>query len=233
LGLSWAFIQPIVLLLLYTFIFSFVLQIRYGDDDTTAGFSAYLFCGLLPWFAFAEGVTRSASVIIANSNLIKKVVFPSEILPAYVVVSALIIEFIGLAVFCLFVGAFYGGLGWELALLSLVIAAQFLFTMGVSWFVASINVFLRDVGQAMGLVMTTWMFLTPIFYPAHLIPDRFRFILGFNPMFYIVEAYRDLILEGQIPSLLEAVGLAGMALSTFVAGHWFFRRSNKAFVDVL
>ena len=233
LGLSWAVIQPLTLLILYTFIFSYVLKVRYGAEGTTASFGAYLFCGLLPWFAFSESVARSASILIVHTNLIKKVVFPSGILPAYVVVSAIVTELFGLAVFCIIVALFYKGLGWHVLLLPVVMVVQFLLTMGVAWFVSSINVFLRDVGQALGLVLTAWMFLTPIFYPPDLIPERFRFVTVINPMHYIVQAYRDLILDQRLPTFPDVLTMLGMALLSFVFGYWFFRRSQKAFAEVL
>jgi lipopolysaccharide transport system permease protein len=232
-GLSWAIIQPIALLLLYTFVFSTILKIRFGASGTTAGFAAYLFCGMLPWLAFAEGVTRSTSVILEQAPLIKKVVFPSEILPAYVVVSALVMEFVGLAALLAGVGVFSRGLGWPLLLLPLVIVLQFLFTMGLGWLLASLNVFLRDVGQLLGLALTLWVFVTPIFYPAELMPARFRWLLDLNPMFYVVQAYRDLVLEQRLPVPAHLAALAGMAFSAFVGGYWFFRRSKHAFVDIL
>lgn len=232
-GLSWAVIQPLTLLLLYTFIFSYILKIRLGGSGTTASFALYLFCGMLPWLAFAEGVTRSASVVLEQAHLIKKVVFPSEILPAYVVISALVMESVGLAVLLAAVGLFYRGLGWPMLLLPVIIVLQFLFTMGLGWLLASVNVFLRDVGQLLGLTMTLWMFLTPIFYPAEMMPERLRWLLELNPMYYVVQAYRDLVLEQRLPVLPHLATLAAMAVAAFVLGHWFFRRSKHAFVDVL
>jgi lipopolysaccharide transport system permease protein len=232
-GLSWAIIQPLALLLLYTFVFAYVLKIRFGGNGTTGGFALYLFCGMLPWLAFAEGITRSASVIVEQAPLIKKVVFPSEILPAYVVISALLMELVGLAIMLVGVGLFSRGIGWSLLLLPLVMVLQFLFTMGVGWVLASLNVFLRDVGQVLGLAMTLWMFLTPIFYPAELMPARYAWVLALNPMYYVVQAYRDVILEGRFPLGPPLLVLAVVAVVSFVVGHWFFRRSKHAFVDVL
>jgi len=232
-GFSWAIIQPVTLLLLYTFVFSYVLRIRLGGSGTTASFALYLFCGMLPWLAFAEGVTRSASVIVEQTPLIKKVVFPSEILPAYVVISGLVMECVGLGILLTAVGLFYRGLGWPVLLLPGIIVLQFLFTMGLAWLLASVNVFLRDVGQLLGLGMTLWMFLTPIFYPAEMIPGPFRWLLGLNPMYYVVQAYRDLVLEQRLPILMNVATLTAMAVLTFVLGYWFFRRSKHAFVDVL
>lgn len=232
-GLSWAIIQPLTLLLLYTFVFAYVLKIRLGGSGTPASFALYLFCGMLPWLAFVEGVTRSASVILDQAHLIKKVVFPSEILPAYVVLSALVMEFVGLALLVAGVGVFQRNLGWPMVFLPVIILLQFLFTMGLGWFFASINVFLRDVGQLLGLGMTLWMFLTPIFYPAEMVPERFRWVLDLNPMYYLVQAYRDVVLDQRFPALPHVVALAAIAMATFILGHWFFRRSKHAFVDVL
>jgi ABC-type polysaccharide/polyol phosphate export permease len=232
-GLSWAVIQPLALLGLYTFIFSYVLRLRLGGSDSTGTFALYLLCGMLPWLAFAEGLTRSASVILEQAHLIKKVVFPSEILPPYVVVTALAIELVGLGVLLAAVAVFRGGVGWPLLLLPVVILLQFLFTVGLGWVLASVNVFLRDVGQVLALGLTLWMFVTPIFYPAELMPARFRWVLDVNPMYYVVEAYRAVVMDQRLPDLSHAAVLAAMALVAFVAGHWVFRRSKHAFVDVL
>lgn len=233
LGLSWAVIQPLALLLLYTFVFSSILRLRYGQSDSTASFGAYLFCGLLPWFAVSDSLTRAANVVIANGNLIKKVIFPSDILPVYVVVSAIVIEFIGLGVFFVVLLLSRAGLGWECLLLVVVIVLQFLLTTGMAWLLASLNVFLRDVGQLLGLGLTIWLFLTPVFYPENLIPEQFRLVLTLNPMFYVVDAYRDLIMEQRLPAGSHLATLALMGVVVFVIGHWFFQRSSKAFIDVL
>lgn len=233
LGLSWAVIQPLALLGLYTFVFSLVLRVRFEGAGGTLGAALYLFCGMLPWLAFAEGVSRSASVILDHVPLIKKVVFPSEILPAYVVGSALVAEAIGLALFLLAATLFQTPPGWTALALPLVLIPQVMFTLGLGWLLASLNVFLRDVGQLVGLGLTAWMFVTPIFYPAELVPGAFRFVLAGNPMRYVVEGYRALLLEGRLPAPAHLLTLACVALATFVLGHAFFQRSKRAFVDVI
>ncbi len=178
-------------------------------------------------------MTRSTTVVLEHAHLIKKVVFPSEILPAYVVLSALVSEFVGLAGLLLGVGLFYHGLGWTALGLPVVIAFQVMLTLGLGWFLASVNVFLRDVGQLLGLVITLAMFLTPIFYPADMVPERFRWLLVLNPLYYLVDAYRALVLEQRLPAVAHVAVLAGMALVAFVAGHWVFQRAKPAFVDVI
>jgi ABC-type polysaccharide/polyol phosphate export permease len=233
LGLSWAVIQPLTLLMLYTFVFSYVLKIRLGGTTSTKSFALYLFCGMLPWIAFSEGVVRSANVILEHAHLIKKVVFPSEILPAFAVTSALVMEALGLAVLLIAVQLFHDGLDVTLFALPVVIVMQVMLTMGFGWFVASLNVFLRDVGQVLGLTMTLWMFMTPIFYPPEAIPARAHWVLTVNPLYHAVESYRSLILERRMPPIEHFVILGVMALAAFFAGHWFFRRSKNAFVEVL
>jgi lipopolysaccharide transport system permease protein len=233
LGLSWAVIQPLTLLMLYTFVFSYVLKIRFGETASTRSFALYLFCGMLPWIAFSDGVMRSAFVILEHAHLIKKVVFPSEILPAFAVLSALVMEGLGLAVLLIAVLLFYEGLGSTLLMLPVVLVLQVMLTMGLAWFVASLNVFLRDVGQVLGLGMTLWMFMTPIFYPPEAIPARVHWVLTLNPLYHVVQIYRDLILERQLPGMEHFAILTAMALTAFLGGHWFFRRSRNAFVEVL
>jgi lipopolysaccharide transport system permease protein len=232
LGLSWAVIVPLTLLSLYTFLFSYVLKLRLGGSGTTASFAVYLFCGMLPWLAFAEGVTRSTSVVLEHAHLIKKVVFPSEILPAFVVLAAVVSQLVGLALLLAFVGAVYG-LGWTVLALPVVLALQVMLTLGLGWLLACVNVFLRDVGQVLGLAVTLAMFLTPIFYPADLVPGRFQWLLALNPLHHLVDAYRALVLEGRLPGAAGIAGLAVMALAVFVLGHWAFQRAKPAFVDVI
>jgi lipopolysaccharide transport system permease protein len=232
-GVSWAFIQPLALLGLYTFVFSLVLGVRFGDSTHAFNAPFYLFCGMLPWLAFAEGLGRSTTVILEHVPLIKKVVFPSDILPTFVVGSALVAEAIGLALFLLAATLLRDPPGWTALALPLVLVPQILLTLGLGWLLASLNVFLRDVGQLVGLGLTLWMFVTPIFYPASLVPPRYEMILTLNPMRYVVEGYRALLLDGRWPSAPHLLILGAAAMATFLVGHWFFRRSQRAFVDVL
>jgi homopolymeric O-antigen transport system permease protein len=231
-GLSWAVIQPLALLVLYTFVFSQVLNVRFGAGRHPSEFAVYLFCGMLPWLAFADGLTRASAVLIEERPLITKVVFPSEVLPVSAVVSALVMESVGLAVL-LIVQALSGGLGWTLGVLPLVIALQFLLTLGLGWCLASVTVFLRDVRQLLALALTLWMFLTPIVYPEELVPPRFAWLLTVNPMRAVVLAYRTVVLEQRLPPRSALLTLAATAIIAFVAGHWLFERSKQYFADIL
>jgi ABC-type polysaccharide/polyol phosphate export permease len=234
LGLWWAVIQPLALLAVYTFVFSVIIPTRFGGGDAGSGeFALYLFCGLLPWLAFADAVTRSSSVLIEQAPLIKKVVFPSEILPVHLVLSALLVELIGLTAFLVVLVALGRVPGPALLAIPVVLALQFLFTAGVAWALATFAVYLRDVRQLVGLVLILWMFLTPIIWPADIVPARFVWVLRLNPMSYVVEAYRGAVLHGSVPDPASLAVLAGMALTTFVCGYWVFHRSKQTFADLL
>ena len=233
LGLWWAVIQPLALLALYTFVFSGIMSVRLNGSTSTGEFALYAFCGLLPWLAVADALTRSASVLFDQQPLIKKVVFPSEILPVHLVLSALVVEIVGLVVFLVVVIA--GGRlpGWSLLLLPIVIALQFFFMTGIAWLLSTLAVYLRDVRQVVGLVLTLWMFLTPIVYPASLVPARFKWVLDINPMTAIVDAYRAALLDDRMPSPVPLVIFAAVALTLFVSGHWVFTRAKPTFADLL
>lgn len=232
-GVVWSVIQPLFMMALYTFVFAVILKVKFGANGSTTSFALYLVCGLLPWLAFSEGLTRCASVVIDNANLVRKVVFPLEILPINVVAAALVSQIIGTAILlgaCLAMGI---GASWTWLAIPVMLIPQILWTLGLGWLLASIGVYVRDVGQIIGMGLTTWVFLTPIYYPATAIPARFRFLLDANPMATIVEGYRSLILDGTLPPLamLGATSLAGLLVC--ILGHAWFFKTKRGFADVL
>jgi lipopolysaccharide transport system permease protein len=233
LGLWWVVIQPLALLALYTFVFSYIMKMRLSPGDGAGEFALYLFCGLLPWLAFADALTRSASVIVEQTPLIRKVVFPSEILPVHAVLSALVVEAVGLVVLVAGLTAWGRPPGWALLVLPFVVVLQFLFTTGVAWLLATVAVFIRDTRHFVGLGLTLWMFLTPIVYDVAYVPEQFRWALTINPIWHIVDAYRGALLDARLPSLVPMSVLAGLALLTFFLGHWAFCRSKHVFADLL
>jgi len=233
LGLWWAVIQPMALLALYTFVFSYVMRGRLGDSGRPGEFAFYCFCGLLPWLAVSDALTRSSSVLVEQAPLIKKVVFPTEVLPVHLVLSAIIVEFVGLAVFFVVVVLWGRMPGWALLTLPIVVALQFLFTAGAAWLLATLALYLRDVRQVVGLGLTLWMFLTPIVYPASMVPARFQWLLNLNPMTAIVETYRGALLDNHLPAFGSLAVFAVIAVVTFVSGHWVFMRLKPSFADLL
>ena len=232
-GLFWSVIHPLIMLVLYTFVFSTILKVRVGAEEGTGNFAIYLFCGMLPWNAFAEALNRSSGVVLEHGNLIKRTIFPAVILPVYLVISGIINEVIGLGI--LFAALLLTGHHFSPLILALpaVLLLQFTFTVGLAWIVAGTTVFIRDVGQVLGVGLTLWLFLTPIFYPPALMPDQWRFLINLNPIYGLVEAYRGLILLGRPPAWPSLSVLGACALTAFLVGHRVFIKMQPAFADVI
>lgn len=231
LGNWWAVIQPLSTLALYTFVFSVVLNIRFGTPGH-GGFAIYLMAGLLPWLAFSETILRATTVIVGNQNLVKKVVFPLPVLPASLVASGLVNQAIGTVVL-LAVVAFLSGLKLSLLWLPVILAVQVAFSLGLAWAIASLGVFVRDINAGIGLFLNFWMYLSPILYPAEMVPEAYRWVFAFNPIAFLVEAYRGAILEGHGPDPLLLLAHGSLAIAVMVLGYAFFAKTQRAFADVL
>jgi lipopolysaccharide transport system permease protein len=231
LGAWWALLQPLFMLALYTFVFAIVLKVRFGPGGT-GDFALSLWAGLLPWLAFAETATRAAGAIAAQPNLVKKVVFPLELLPASLGLAALANQLIGLALL-LVAAAWTGAVFATWAYLPLLLAVQLAFTLGVAWLLASLGVFIRDLAAAIGLVLNAWMYLSPVLYPASLVPEAYRGWFMLNPVALWAEATRGVVLLGQAPDPRLLAGHALLAALTLGLGLWFFTRTRRAFADVL
>lgn len=196
LGMLWTVIHPLILLVVYVFVFSKIIGVRYSlGPSSLENFALYMFCGMVPWLAFSEAVGRSPTLLFENGNLIKRVAFPSEILPFYVVIAGLVNLFIGVAIIIAASLIIFQHISIALLLFPVLLVFQVIFTLGLAYFLSAINVFIRDVQQAIPVFLTLWMFLTPIFYPLEIVPKEFRKFLFLNPMTYVVNGYRDMFLE--------------------------------------
>ena len=233
LGPVWAVLTPLVMISIFTFIFAGVFGARFGANGTAWDYALYVFCGLLPWTAFQESVQGSSGVVVAHANLVKRVVFPLEALPVAQALSAVVWQLAGTLVLLTAALLFGHGLHVTVLWLPLLLASQLLLTLGASWLVASLGVFVRDTAQAAGLVLMAWMYLTPIIYPETAVPERFRRWVELNPFTPLVRSYRLTLLEGSPPDLrgLAYFTLCGLVL--FVLGYWWFARTRKNFADVL
>ena len=230
LGLVWSFLQPLWMLLLFTFVFSTVMKISLAGART-GHFAIFLFSGLLPWMAVQEGVSRASTAITDNSSLVKKLRFPAEILVLAVVLAALLHEAIAALIFLGVLG-FLGELAWGgLPLLLLAVPLQIALTLGLGLLLGAVNVFFRDIAQVLGMVFTGWFYLTPIVYPAAAVPARFRGWIELNPLTALVELYRQSFLGGA-PALVPGTGALALAAAVLLcAGFLLFRRLKAAFVD--
>ncbi len=232
-GIFWSLLNPLAMLALYTFVFSVILKVKFGVNGGTSAFALYLFCGMLPWLAFSEGVSRSTSVIIENTNLVKKVVFPLEILPLNVVLAAVVTQGIGTLVLLAAVLIKGVPISWTWLLAPLLLIPQLCWTLGIGWLLASMGVFVRDVGQFIGLALTAWMFMTPIMYPETMIPAKYQALMNLNPLAVIIHGYRKFILEGQLPSWRPILFTTVLGALVFLLGYAWFLKTKKGFADVL
>jgi lipopolysaccharide transport system permease protein len=230
LGLVWSFVQPLWMLLLFTFVFSTVMKIS-PAGTRTGHFAVFLFSGLLPWMALNEGVVRASTAITENASLVKKLRFPSELLVLAVVLAALLHEAIAGIIF-LGVLAALRELSWGgLPLLLLAVPLQVALTLGLGLLLGSLHVFFRDTAQILGMVFTGWFYLTPIVYPLALVPERFQAWIRLNPLTSLVELYRQALLGGEMALVPGTGALAVAAIVLLSTGFLLFRRLKTAFVD--
>lgn len=232
-GFLWAFMTPIVMLALYTFVFGVILGVRFGAGGTASEYALYLFCGLLPWTAFAESLQTSSTVVVAHANLVKRVVFPLETLPAAQVSAAIVNQLIGTLALTLAILIMQRRLHATMLWLPVLLVPQIILTLGAAWFIASLGVFVRDTAQVIGLLLTVWMYLTPIIYPEQIVPAGFRRWLDMNPFTALVRNYRRIFLDGVAPDLFSLLYFTIFALAVFFLGYYWFAKTRKNFADVL
>lgn len=237
LGNLWPLLNQLSQLLIYTYVFSVVLNVKStlkGLPATNISFGLWLFAGLLPWIAFTTGFTQATGSVIGQPNLVKKVVFPLALLPLVPILTAFIESSFGLMALITLTVVITHKLHSTLALLPLVWIPQLLLTAGLGYLGAGLTVFLRDIPQTLLVVLNIWFYLTPIVYPASVIPEHFRaWIFWFNPVAAIAEVYRDLILVGSVTHWREWGVATVISLLLFVGGLWVYRRLRPAFADVL
>ncbi len=232
-GFFWSVIHPIVLLVSYTFVFSVIFGVRPLPDSGTASFPLFLFCSILPWLFFQDTLQRSSTVVIDNANLVKKTLFPTEILPLTVLLAGLVNHAIGFAILLVVILLTLGKISAVILLLPVYLLVLMLFTLGLAWLVASLNVFVRDVSQVLSVILTFWFWFTPIFYSPERFPSGFLFLVRWNPMAHVVTAYRDCLLRMRLPDLQALALLSAASFLVFAAGGMFFRYTKREFVDVL
>jgi len=232
-GWLWGVIHPLVLLLSYTFVFSVCMKMPLPPGEMTNSYPLYLFAGLLPWMLFTDTVQRSASSMLEHANLITKTVFPAEVVPISVFLSALISHGIALALVVAAIAVKENHISPLLVVLPVYMALLGLFAIGIGWIASSLQVYLRDTVQIVSVVLTFWFWLTPIFITEDLVPERLRFLIAGNPLAYVVRAYRRALLSYQPPALGDLGILALAAAGTFIVGGLFFRHMKRGFADVL
>jgi lipopolysaccharide transport system permease protein len=232
-GAFWALLNPLLLMLTYFFVFGLVLNSKFGNDPSRAGFALYFLAGMLPWLAFSEALGRAPTVMIEHRNFIKKLVFPVETLPVNLVAAGLVTEAFGVLLFVLALLIIRHGLPASVLYLPALVAPQILLTAGICWFLSALGVFVRDLAQVNGFLLTVWFFITPICYPETALPGAAATLLRKNPMFILVRGYRAILLEGSAPDWSAIIGLTIVSVIVFLAGHAWFYKLRKSFADII
>jgi lipopolysaccharide transport system permease protein len=232
-GWIWGLIHPLVLLVVWTFVFGICLH-----QKPPAGVKSYplfIFAGMLPWLLFSDTVQRSASSLLDQSSLITKTVFPAEIVPVSVFLSSLVSHLLALALMIAAAGVIDNQISFFLVLLPVYMFLIGLFAVGLGWVFASLHVYLRDTAQMLSVLLTFWFWLTPIMFTEEQFPDAAwaHILLKANPMFYVVRSYRRVLLTSDWPYARDFAILAVAGSGVFILGGLFFRYMKRGFADVL
>ncbi|AOK33505.1 ABC transporter permease [Burkholderia cenocepacia] len=234
LGLLWSFFNPLLLLAVYTFVFSVIFKARWNTgSDSKTEFAVVLFVGMIVFQVFSETINRAPSLIISNANYVKKVVFPLEVLPAVALLVALFHAAISFCVLLLAMVVLGFSVPATVFYFPLVVLPFLLFTLGLSWFLASLGVYIQDIGQSIGLVTTVLMFLTPVFYPVSSLPAHYQHIVSLNPVAFVIEQSRNVVIWGTAPNWLGVLKMLLVSAIVAALGYQWFNRTRKGFADVL
>jgi len=234
-GLLWSFINPVFMLAVYTFVFSVVFKSRWGVDgnESKTQFAIILFVGMIVHSLFAEVLNHSPSLILTNANYVKKVIFPLEILPVISMGAALFHTLVSLVVLLISFVIFNSHLHWTVIFTPLVLLPLVILTMGFAWVLASLGVFIRDVGQTIGLVTTVMMFLSPVFFPVTSMPAAYRPLIMANPITFIIEQSREVLIWDHQPNWI-GLGIYTLAATAVAwSGYAWFQKTRNGFADVL
>lgn len=233
LGIFWSVIQPLTQIMLYYFVFGVVLKMRLGPEYGSISYVYWLIAGLLPWLFFAETISKAPTAVIDQANLVKKMVFPSEILPIVNLVAALINHLIAITILVVFLVASGYGISPKILLMVPYLLLLGLFSLGISWLLSSLTVYLRDIGHIIGVIINIWFYLTPVIYPQQQIPVRLRGLFGLNPMLHIIEGFRMALLGKTNIDISGLMYLLVVGIVILFAGALTFRKLKPDFADVL
>jgi ABC-2 type transport system permease protein len=233
LGLAWAVLGPLIWVFFLTLIFSQVVGLKARElvEDPTLNFGLFLYCGLLPFMAYSEALSKGLSVIRSNAGLVQKVVFPLELLPFTNAVASLADKLFGIGALIVVVFVVQHRLHWEVLLLPLIMVLQLLFTLGLTYIMAVIGTYVPDMGEVLRPVIRGTFFITPILWPPETLPENLRWIENYNPLAYLVGAYRDMILWGELPGGLATLYFSLFSAALFLVGFALFVRFKSGFAD--
>ena len=235
LGIAWSFFNPLLMLVIYTFVFSVIFKARWGIgvQESKIDFAIMLFIGMIIHGLFAECINRAPGIIISNVNYVKKVVFPLEILSWVAFGSALFHAAVSLVVLIVAQLIFRGHIPFTALLFPVVMLPLIFATIGLAWFLSSLGVFMRDIGQITGIITTVLLFISGVFFPISTLPEPYRTWMGLNPLAVIIEEGRNVLILGNLPDPVAWCVMMALGLFTAWAGYAWFQKTRKGFADVL
>lgn len=234
-GLAWSFFNPLIMLIVYTFVFTTVFHSRWAGDAAAdkTNFAVVLFVGMIVYSIFADNVNRAPTLILSNTSYVKRVVFPLEILPVVAMGASVFHTIVSFIVWLLAYIILIGVPHLTSLYLPIVILPFIIGTLGISWFLASVGVFIRDVAQTVGILTTALMFLAPVFYSLDNLPSKYRALVMANPATFIIEQARVVLVWGHMPDWAGLGAYSIMSLLVAWGGYWWFQKTRKGFADVL
>jgi lipopolysaccharide transport system permease protein len=234
LGVFWSLITPVLMLTIYTFVFGVVFKSRWRQDSTDQlEFAVVMFAGVVVHSLISECLTRAPGLIVGNANFVKKVVFPLEVFAWVSVGTALFHALIAMLVFAAAIVVWQGHIPWSAILVPVIFLPYIVLIVGLTWILSSLGVYLRDLGQVMGIVSSMLMFMAPVFYPLQSVPERLAPLLYLNPITFIVEQVRNVAIWGRPVDWAGWVVYSTIACLLAWAGRAWFLRMSKGFADVL
>ncbi len=223
-GVFWLFLQPLMMVIVYSFVFSVIMKVRIPGMDNSYHFALYLMTAMMPFLAFQDAVLAASNSLFSNSSLIHKSTLPVIFLPLVPMLATVVTEVIALVIIVIAAFFLLNQISYYLLFLPLLIVVRVCLSVAIGYILAILSVFIQDLRQALGLLLTMLMFLTPILYPASMIPVRFLPLNNLNPMYHLLDAYRALILRGELPDI-GVVYVAALALLLLVFSVYFFQKT--------
>lgn len=235
LGLFWSFINPVLMLIVYTFVFSIVFQAKWGvgNDENKTSFALILFVGLILHGLLAEVFNRAPNLILNNVNYVKKVIFPLELLPVISLATAFFNSAISIIVLLIASVMVNGYLPWTIIFIPLVILPLATLVLGFAWILAALGVFVRDVSQTIGIITTVMLFMAPVFFPLSAMPEKYHPFILVNPLTFIIEQAREVLIFGRLPNWSGLAVYMLIAFGVAWFGYVWFQKTRKGFADVL
>jgi lipopolysaccharide transport system permease protein len=233
LGMTWIILGPLLVLSVYAFVFSEIFPSRWASMPGSADFAVMIFCGMIFYGLFADCVSRASGLILGNPNYVKKVIFPLHVLPVVSVLAGVIQLAINMVVLEIFVAVFLQRVPVTLPLAIFPVFALAALCLGLSWLLASLGIFLRDIGQVTGFILSILFFLSPVLYPLEAVPEKYRSWMKLNPLTTIIENARRTLVTGEVPSIYDLAWPAILGMAVAGLGLFWFVKTKKGFADVM